>query len=1300
MVEDRTASALIDLGAEATLVRKSWVRDVKIKQCKRVFKGVSGKTIDVIGECLMQVNVSPGIQTLHVIVVVPDHLLDTDFLFGADLLGKYDVGWSATRQTFTWAGCVYRTIQGPVPRILRLAGSIRRVKLNNSTEVEKKEKSTHNIHLNNKLSLRKRSVQMMKFKVDTKEKVLAIKLKIGIKDLSLVVRRSDDGFLYLPIFNVKNGTLRLKAGHIIASYETIEQLQHVDLNGEVICSEQELVKKFEDFVKSNSNGPSFCTVCDSHFDLLDPVSEEVRDICQLVNSGEDKDLCALCHGLKQESCHVRSILEIENTMIPDNLRGKDEASSTSRIERLKLLIKKQDLNHLNREQKKQLKRKILLHDNLFVLGPNELGRIKIPPVKLHLEDEKPVRSPSFRHPEKAKEIILNLVDDMKEKDVIEPSSSAWLSPIVLVSKPNSSSKRFCIDFRRINTQLRIDLGVLPKLDELIEAAAGHRYYITVDLKEAYYQVVLDEESRDITTFSDGCNLHRFKRLPYGLSSSSAVFSRALAVVLAPLARENWIKSYLDDIILWSDDFDTLMERMERVFTRFENMGLKLNLEKCCFAQTSVKFLGNVVSREGVSPCSSSVEAIQKMKPPTDVKGVRRFLGCTGFFRKFVSNYANHALPLTNLTRKGVAFEWSDKCRVAFEHLKDALISAPVLAKARIDKKFFVHVDSSDFATGGALMQEDETGLLRPVGFFSRKFNSAERRYSATDKEALGVVLICRYFHHYLWGNRFVIKTDHQPLTSVFKQKTKSPRMNRWILEMRDYSFIIEYKKGATHYVADHLSRPVGRIRVSRCRLAALDQGLGVPSLANITMPELRQHQRSERRWQEVIDYLEGGGIPRYGSFRSNLANFELFQGVLYYIRVKLDGSLHYCLVVPASLKKSALEVAHANHFGQKKTIMKLEELFYWPKYRTDVVKFVTGCCLCQEYKEGRHLRRRWQELPTVEKPLDRVSIDLTDMVNGYQGYRYVLTILCHYSRYVVFYPLRNKTSETVAKQMKKYFLTIGRPEQLLSDRGLEFQGEFKELCETFGVPLHHTLPFHPQGNSVTERMHRTFKTTIAVMSERNPLSWPQYLDDAAYALNTMVHATTGAQPYFAFFSRHAKRNAGVPLPTIENDDGGEGLSEAHNIIRETSKRLSRKTLNVANRNRVDERLEVGDLAWMLNEYQIPGTARKLNKKWLGPYQIEKVIRDGAAYRLRNPFDPEQGLLSRAAEKLKIFYPEAEFLECQERAELEDSMEDIAEDGAEGITEDLGIEIVPENIQEEPGPRKSQRVRRPKVPYSP
>ena len=401
------------------------------------------------------------------------------------------------------------------------------------------------------------------------------------------------------------------------------------------------------------------------------------------------------------------------------------------------------------------------------------------------------------------------------------------------------------------------------------------------------------------------------------------------------------------------------------------------------------------------------------------------------------------------------------------------------------------------------------------------------------------------------------------------------------------------------------------------------------------------------------------------------------------MRVKLDRSLHYCLVVPTSLKKAALEKAHAAHFGQKKTIISVEDHFYWPNYRADAVKFVQGCLLCQEFKAGNPLRQKFQALPPASKPLERVSVDLTDMLSGYQNYRYVLTVICHYARYVVFYPLRSKTSEAVAKLMRKYFLTIGTPVTLLSDLGQEFQGnDFKQVCSDFDVAVHHSLPYHPQGNSISERMHRTFKTTLAVMAERNPLSWPQYLDESAHALNTMVHATIGVQPYFAFHSRYAKRYAGIPLPTVDSIHGDDDISEAHSIIRETSARLAKKILEVANRSRKeDPSMLIGDLVWVFNECPIPGTARKLNRKWLGPYRIEQVIRKGAAYKMSNPFDPEQALVARSADKIKKYIPQMEFLEPEEVLDVQE------------VTS-------PDPTPEIPSSRYPQRDRRPRALFAP
>ena len=450
VVEGRTISALVDLGSEATLVRKSCVKGmghIAIRQCKKFFRGVTGKAIDVIGEVLVKINVTPKIQTNHVMIVVPDHLMETDCLFGADLLGKYDMLWSAKRKTLVWGGYSYNTGRWPVPKVLRLAGSIRRISAvkPTNTELDVIKDGSKNIHISKKLTIRKRTVQVVKFKISTEEKNVLIKLKQSDKELSMITE-VNDGCVYLPIFNVKNGTLRLKAGHLIATYEPVSGIEYLNLDGEVLGTEEVLVDKLLDGLKGSEDEPTLCHVCDSHYEILASRIASIPESCHLVNVGESWEACAMRDGITDKIITVRNLVEIENTMLPDNLRGKGDNSDISRIDTLKSLLRKQDLTHLNKDQKRALRKVVLSHDNLFVLSPKELGCIKIPPVQIHMENDKPVRSPSYRHPEKAKEIILNLAADMKDKDVIEASSAAWLSPIVLVSKPNSSSKRFCVDF--------------------------------------------------------------------------------------------------------------------------------------------------------------------------------------------------------------------------------------------------------------------------------------------------------------------------------------------------------------------------------------------------------------------------------------------------------------------------------------------------------------------------------------------------------------------------------------------------------------------------------------------------------------------------------------------------------------------------------------------------------------------------------------------------------------------------------------------------------------------------------------
>ena len=944
--------------------------------------------------------------------------------------------------------------------------------------------------------------------------------------------------------------------------------------------------------------------------------------------------------------HSSRRIRIHNDLVP-NQPSQGKESGQDRLTTLESIIGQQDWSHLTPHQRQQLKQLLMKNEAVFILEKYELGKFKDVSAHLNVTDPTPVRAPLFRYPDKAKPLIAEMLEEMRDKDIIEPSTAAWVSPIVLVKKPDGS-QHMCLDYRKVNTHLQVDIQPLPRLEELVESAVGNKYYTSLDMKDAYYQIPLDEVSRDLTTFTDGTSLYRFKRLPFGLSCSPAIFVRVMQNMLAPLVKQGWLRNYLDDVVIWAPSFSTMVKRLHQLFQHFIENGVKLNVTKCNFGQPEVKYLGHLISEKGCRPCPDNIAAIKTMKHPKNVKEVRRFLGMTGFYRKHIQSYAQLAIPLTNLLRKNEPFLWTPHCQESFEKLKEELITAPLLVKAQVNCPFELHTDASSDHVGAVLQQRQRDGSLKPIAYFSKKLKPTEQRYSTTDREALAIILACRNFHHFLWGTLFTIVTDHQPLVSVFKRKTKSSRMGRWAVEMQDYRFKIQYNPGKQNQVADQLSRPVRSIVQQN-----QDNYLG------LTKAEMIEKQQAEPRWKELITFLEGGALPRKKYPRALLNQFLLYEGLLYLSCDRNDNSIQLKLVIPQDLRKLALALGHVKesaHLGRRKTIDKLETYFYWPSLRTDVTQYVKECLPCQQHKGQRGLQQPWQELPPVRRPLDRISIDLTDMFSGMNGYRYVLTVLDHYSRFVKFYTTRTKTTEEVGKNFQQFLYDFGVPLLVISDRGGEFtSSQFQQLCAKFNITMGYTTPYHPRGNSLTERMHGTMKTLLGLLCTGLPYKWPQYLGETQRVLNTAVHTTLGEQPHFVFFSRRAPRQISTLLPTFDEDVDEPAIESAHELIQKTHLQMARKFRTVANRKRKTETVEVNDLVWVHKEHTVPGTARKLNVKWTGPYKVIEKVRDGAKYVLRNLFN--DNTIERAAEKVKPYWGKEEWIvELAEHMEVEPDIE--------------------------------------------
>ena len=931
----------------------------------------------------------------------------------------------------------------------------------------------------------------------------------------------------------------------------------------------------------------------------------------------------VCKG--EIESEVRVNYTISNELLPPT---PNNITGVSRHDRLVNLVDKQKWAHLTPEQQRKLRSTILRNEELFILDKSDLGCMKSAPAHINISDNTPVKTPSYKYPLESKRLISEMLEQMMSRGVIEYSSAAWLSPIVLVSKPDGS-KRMCLDFRRVNTHLAADVYPLPRLDELVSSVAGNHFYSTLDMKDAYFQIELDEASRDLTTFSDGAALYRFNRLPFGLSCAPAIFSRKMAEVLAPLAKLGWVRNYLDDIIIMADSYDDLLKRTDAVFKLLNENGIKLNLEKCDLVKSRVKFLGHVVSKQGCSPDPDNIKSILEMERPKNIKDVRRFVGMCSFYRKFVPHFSELTACLTSLTRANAKFEWAEEQQRSFETLKEKLTTTPVLTTYNPSLALVLITDASKTCVGGVLHQRMHDHSLRPLGYFSKKLTPTECRYSIVDKEALGVVLSCRHFSNFLWGRKFEVRTDHQPLIQIFRTKTKCPRVTRWLLEMREYNFTIQYIKGTQNYVADCLSRPT-TMHISGGGDSSMWLGLSKENFSKL--------QREDKVYREICSYLEGDALPSAKTTKYFSDNFELLDGILYYIKTLKTGIIHR-LVVPKSLIHVALDLVHdqGGHFGPYKTIGRAENLYYWRCQKSVISAYIKRCSLCAQYKTGGQLHRQVQNIPEVNNPLDRIAIDLIDLYSSNEGYRYVLTVIDHYSRFVKFYPLKNKSATGIEACLSSFIKDFGIPKTLLLDNSMEFRSSvIADWSKQYNINLRFTSPYNPRANGSIERMHQTLKGCLGRLCKGYPQRWPKMLSTCQALLNNSVHVSLSVTPFFAFYGRpNNDYPQGIIPPMIVNPEK-EKIKE---LIVECSKLSKQKYNTIANRkNKKIDQLKVGDLVWVRAEKIVPGTCTKLNARYNGPYRVTKIIGDHVSYEVKDEFYGQ--VLRRTINKLKPYTSES------------------------------------------------------------
>ena len=449
-------------------------------------------------------------------------------------------------------------------------------------------------------------------------------------------------------------------------------------------------------------------------------------------------------------------------------------------------------------------------ENVFMSPDGGLGLTKLVKHRIDTGDNAPIKQPPRRLPIAKRDEVEKEVTKMLEQGIIEESDSPWASPVVLVTKKDGST-RFCVDYRKLNEITRKDAYPLPRIDDSLDSLSGASWFCTLDFASGFHQVTNDEKDCQKTAFVTRKGLYQFKVMPFGLTNAPATFERLMELVLRGLQWEKCLV-YIDDVIVFGKGFDETLDNLREVLNRFKGENLKLKPKKCHLFRKSVTFLGHLVTADGIMCDPEKVEAVRDWPRPSNVNEVRSFLGLASYYHRFIPQFITVAPPLTNLTKLKVKYNWSDSCEESFSRLKQLLVSSLVLAYPNGSGKFLLDTDTGDYGIGVDLSQiqwDDE----KVTAYASKTLSKTQRNYCTTKKELLAVVTFAKQFKHYLYGRKFLIRTDHASLRWLKNFKDVEGMLARWLSVLDTFDYEMEHRKGSNHTNAYALSRKPAR----KCR---------------------------------------------------------------------------------------------------------------------------------------------------------------------------------------------------------------------------------------------------------------------------------------------------------------------------------------------------------------------------------------------------------------------------------------------------------------------------------------------------
>ena len=707
----------------------------------------------------------------------------------------------------------------------------------------------------------------------------------------------------------------------------------------------------------------------------------------------------------------------------------------------------------------------------------------------------------------------------------------------------------------------------------MESLVGTQYFSTVDLKSGFWQIKMAEESRQYTAFMVGSlGIYEFLRMPYGLCNTPATFQRLMQNCLGELNLQ-YALIYLDDVIVYSRTPKEHLKWLQAVLDRFALNGLKLQPSKCHFFKESLTYLGHEISATGMLPGQEGIQKIAEMGYPRTVTGVRKFIGATGYFRRFIKNYARIAEPLNNLIGcdnaklKNHPVMLLPEAKDAFNTLKQRCMTAPVLAFADLEKPFLLETDISALGLGAVLQQVQADGKLHPVAYASRALRKGEKNYHSSKLEFLALKwAVTEQFREYLYYRPFTVRTDNNPLTYILTTPNLDACGHSWVASLAQFNFKIEYLKGTDNKVADVLSCietcleddtvkellkscPTTKIKVqvndaspvfedglpdsedgkprSKIQKEAVNEAIRRARFLHVPHAEadnpalIKRHEKVEEQNAIHLANLVAMKHVKHNLTGTNWKALQEADPIISHVlkwkkmsesnRTK-DKNNHDRRTLEEYLL-TVVNAFNAKAYGlHQKDLVYQNGLLYVKETATNTTDEMLLFIVPAN---------KCQAAIVAAEPMDLIHVDLLGLETTMDtqvtpSVQKILVITDHFSCHVQAYKVADKRAITIAKCLyDEYFCHYGFPRRLMSDQGKEFCNDIlKEMCYYLNIKKIRTTPYHPQSNGHVERVHQVLHRMIGKLDNKRRKKWPDHLGTITHTYNSTRSQVTGYSPYF------------------------------------------------------------------------------------------------------------------------------------------------------------------------------------------